>query len=118
MPNGKIRRNRKDKIMKLVYYAYNCDTGEVVKAGRKKDEIEKYVQGRVECVGKKLDLDTVEEDDEQEIRYDGLTRMVPVQDILEALDYETEDEEIDLDDGPTPDEEEDACKAYGLKKPE
>ena len=61
---------------------------------------------------------TVEEDDEQEIRYDGLTRMVPVQDILEALDYETEDEEIDLDDDPTPDEEEDACKAYGLKKPE
>lgn len=101
-----------------VWYAFNCDTGEVEKAGYEEDEIVEYAQDHDDCVWKKLDLNSVSEDGFRKIEHDGLTQKVQVREILDALSDETDDEVIGLDDDPTPDEEEAACKAYGLTKPE
>lgn len=97
-----------------VWAVYNYDKGEVEKVFRKKHEARDYVEENEDCVAGLVDLNN---DEDHEVQF-GLVGSATVREVLDAMKKEGRNEDIELDDGPTPDEEEAACEAYGLKKPE
>ncbi len=100
-----------------VWAVYNYDKGKVERVFGKKHEARDYVEENKdkECAAAPVDLSSLDEDDK--VRF-GPFGTATVREILDAMDEESLEEEMDLEDDPTPDEEDDACEAYGLKKPE
>ena len=99
-----------------VWAVYNYDKGEVEKVFYKKHEAIDYAEEDKdkECAVVSVNLS---DDEDHEVQF-GLVGSATVREVLDAMDEEDLEEEMNLGDDPTPDEEEDACKAYGLKKPE
>lgn len=112
---------------KYIWYVYDYETGKVCMASYNEEEARRALDDG--CVLAKIDLKTAEDEEaevdvvdedifEDEDPFAGQYQ-AQVSDILNMLPRETDNmETTKLDDGPTPGEEEDACKAYGLKKPE
>lgn len=104
-----------------VWAVYNCDKNAVEKVFRKKHEAIDYAEAE-EDKDKDKDYAVVSvnlsDDEDHEVQLDPFGFTITVREVLDAMKKEGHNEDIELDDGPTPDEEEDACKAYGLKKPE
>ena len=98
-----------------VWAVRNYDKGKVEKVFHKKHEAIDYAEENEDCAVASVDLSSLDEDDKVQF---GPFGVATVREILDAMDEEDPEEEINLRDDPTPDEEEDACKAYGLKKPE
>ena len=101
-----------------VWAVYNCDKNAVEKVFHKKHEAIDYAEAEED---KDKDYAVVSvnlsDDEDHEVQFDPFG-VATVREILDAMDGEDLEEEMNLGDDPTPDEEEDACKAYGLKKPE
>lgn len=104
-----------------VWAVYNCDKNAVEKVFYKKHEAIDYA-----VVEKDKDKDkdyavvsvNLSDDEDHEVPVDPFGLAITVREVLDAMDKEDLEEEMNLGDDPTPGEEEDACKAYGLKKPE
>lgn len=102
-----------------VWAVYNCDKNAVEKVFYKKHKAIDYAEAEED---KDKDYAVVSvnlsDDEDHEVPVDPFGLAITVREVLDAMKKEEHNEDIELDDGPTPDEEEDACKAYGLKKPE
>lgn len=96
-----------------VWAVYNDDKNVVEKVFHKKHEAIDYAEENEDCAVASVNLS---DDEDHEVEFDPF--VATVREVLDAMDEEDPKEEINLGDDPTPDEEEDACKAYGLKKPE
>lgn len=97
-----------------VWAVRNYDKGKVEKIFYKKHEAIDYAEENEDCAVASVNLS---DDEDHKVQFDPFG-VATVREILDAMDEEGPEEEINLGDDPTPDEEEDACKAYGLKKPE
>lgn len=104
-----------------VWAVYNCDKNAVEKVFYKKHDAIDYAEAE-EDKDKDKDYAVVSvnlsDDEDHKVQFGPFGSETTVREILDAMDEEDPEEEINLGDDPTPDEEEDACKAYGLKKPE
>ena len=97
-----------------VWAVRNYDKGKVEKVFYKKHEAIDYAEENEDCAVASVNLS---DDEDHEVQFE-LIGSATVREVLDAMEKEGHNEDIELDDDPTPDEEEDACKAYGLKKPE
>lgn len=97
-----------------VWAVRNYDKGKVEKVFYKKHEAIDYAEENEDCAVASVNLS---DDEDHEVQFDPFG-VATVREILDAMDGEDLEEEMNLGDDPTPDEEEDARKAYGLKKPE
>lgn len=104
-----------------VWAVYNCDKNAVEKVFHKKYEAIDYAEAE-EDKDKDKDYAVVSvnlsDDEDQKVQFGPFGFTITVREVLDAMDEEDLEEEMNLGDDPTPDEEEDARKAYGLKKPE
>ena len=104
-----------------VWAVYNCDKNAVEKVFYKKHKAIDYAEAE-EDKDKDKDYAVVSvnlsDDEDHKVPVDPFGFAITVREVLDAMDEEDLEEEMNLGDDPTPDEEEDACKAYGLKKPE
>ena len=102
-----------------VWAVYNCDKDVVEKVFYKKHEAIDYAEAEED---KDKDYAVVSvnlsDDEDHKVKVDPFGLAITVREVLDAMDEEDLEEEMNLGDDPTPGEEEDACKAYGLKKPE
>lgn len=102
-----------------VWAVYNCDKNVVEKVFYKKHEAIDYAEAEED---KDKDYAVVSvnlsDDEDHKVPVDPFGLAITVREVLDAMDEEDLEEEMNLGDDPTPGEEEDACKAYGLKKPE
>lgn len=97
-----------------VWAVRNYDKGKVEKVFYKKHEAIDYAEENEDCAVASVNLS---DDEDHEVQFE-LIGSATVREVLDAMEKEGHNEDIELDDDPTPDEEEDARKAYGLKKPE
>ena len=111
---------------KYIWYVYDYETGEVCMASYNEEEARRalddgYVLAKIDlktAEDEEAEVDVVDEDIvEDEDPFAGQYQ-VQVSNILNMLPRKTDDMETKLDDDLSPDEEEAACEAYGLKKPE
>lgn len=104
-----------------VWAVYNDDKNVVEKVFHEKHDAIDYAEAE-EDKDKDKDYAVVSvnlsDDEDHKVQFGPFGFETTVREILDAMDEEDPKEEINLGDDPTPDEEEDACKAYGLKKPE